>query len=326
MHPKVLFLDDDVNILRAVARLFADTGMDITTTDDPFAALEMVASDEVAVVVSDNRMPAMEGTEFLARVRSMNPDTVRIMLTGYADFTSAVDAINRGGIYKFLMKPWNNSELVGAVREGLERYRLVKAMRTSDEPTLLSLARAIELKDPYTRGHCDSVAGYALAIGNAVGLTEDVLLQVRYGCWLHDCGKIGVPEAILNKPGPLTEEEYEIVKKHPEWGAELARQARLSEVVIDIIEHHHERFDGTGYPHGLRGQDIPMYVRIASIADVFDALTSDRSYRKRHSHIDAVGIVYSLKGTYFDPDLVEVFLELVAEAVIREKESAMEVS
>ncbi len=319
MEGKILFLDDDKNILRTVSRVFAASGMEVTTTDNPQDALGMLASDEVAVVVSDNRMPVMKGTEFLARVRSISPDTVRIMLTGYADFDSAIDAINRGGVYKFLMKPWNNAELVGVVREGLERYRLVRTMRTSDEPALLSLAHAIELKDPYTRGHCDSVAGYAQSIAHAMSLPGDTLVQIKYGCWLHDCGKIGVPEAILNKPGALTDEEYEIVKKHPVWGAELARQARLSHVVIDIIESHHERFDGTGYPNGLKGDSIPLPARIAGVADVFDALTSDRSYRRRHSHVDAVGIIYSMKGTFFDPEVVEVFLNLVAEEVIRNR-------
>ncbi|HOM28125.1 MAG TPA: response regulator [Deltaproteobacteria bacterium] len=319
MEGKVVFLDDDEHILRAIRRLFADTGLDVTVLDDPWAALDLVAGGGVAVVVSDNRMPAMEGTEFLARVRSMSPDTVRIMLTGYADLATAMDAINRCGVYKFIEKPWRNAELVGVVKESLERHRIVTVMRDSDEPALLSLASAIELKDPYTKGHCDSVAGYAVAVGKAIGMPENEVRQMKYGCWLHDCGKIGVPEAILNKPGPLTEEEFEIVRKHPEWGAELARQARLSEIVVNVIACHHERFDGTGYPRGLKAGAIPIHARIACIADVFDALTSDRSYRARHSHVEAVGMLYSMKGSFFDPELAEVFLTLVAEEVAGEK-------
>jgi len=141
-------------------------------------------------------------------------------------------------------------------------------------------------------------------------LPEDEVKQMRYGCWLHDCGKIGVPEAILNKPGRLTDQEYEVVKKHTEWGADLARQARLSDIVVGIIALHHERFDGAGYPSGLSGEAIPIHARIASIADVFDALTSDRSYRRHYSHIKALDIVGSMKGTSFDPALTEVFLSL----------------
>jgi putative nucleotidyltransferase with HDIG domain len=310
MEGKVLFLDDDKCILKSLKRLFSDTGMDVTVTDDPWAALDMVAEGEVAVVVSDNRMPGMQGMDFLSRVRYMSPDTVRIMLTGYADFAAALDAINRCGVYRFIMKPWKNTDLLEAVHKGLERHRLVKVMRESDGPALLALAKAIELKDPYTKGHCDSVASYAVATAKAVGLPEDEVKQMRYGCWLHDCGKIGVPEAILNKPGRLTDQEYEVVKKHTEWGADLARQARLSDIVVGIIALHHERFDGAGYPSGLSGEAIPIHARIASIADVFDALTSDRSYRRHYSHIKALDIVGSMKGTSFDPALTEVFLSL----------------
>lgn len=311
MTEKVLFLDDDMNILNAVSRVFDDSGMEITTTNDPQIALDIIHKGEVAVVVSDNMMPGLLGTDFLARVRALCPDTVRIMFSGYADFSSAIEAINRCEVYKFIMKPWNNSELISIIREGLDRHRLIRTLRTSDEPTLLSLAQTIELRDPYTRGHCDSVAYFALTIAETLGLPEDTQVQIKYGSWLHDCGKIGVPEAILNKTGPLTPEEYDVIKKHPVWGAEVAKQAMLSHIAVDIIQSHHERWDGAGYPIGIGMTDIPLEARIVSIADIFDALTSDRSYRKQHHRLDAMGILYSMKGTFFDPDLTDVFLDVI---------------
>jgi response regulator RpfG family c-di-GMP phosphodiesterase len=309
METTVLFVDDEENILHSLRRLFRNEPLRVLQASSGEEALGLLRDDDVAVLVSDNRMPGMGGIELLARAGGVSPDTVKILLTGYADLNTALAAINRGEVFRFVTKPWEDGELKRAVAEAVERHRLARALRDADEGKLLSLAQAIELKDAYTRGHCDRVALYALRIAEGLALGEDVKRQLRYGSWLHDCGKIGVPEGILNKNGALTAEEFAVVRNHPAWGAEVAGHARVSRVVANVIRHHHEKVDGTGYPDGLRGEQIPLEARIVAVADVFDALTSDRPYRAGFPWPKAAAILRSMAGDHLDPQLVEILLQ-----------------
>jgi putative nucleotidyltransferase with HDIG domain len=228
------------------------------------------------------------------------------------DFQVAVDAINTGEVFRFILKPWKRDDLIQTIEEAIIHYQMSVALKKADEATLISLAQTIELKDPYTKGHCDNVGRYALLIADKLGLTEDKKQEIKYGSWLHDCGKIGVPEAILNYPGKLNEQEMKIIKKHPEWGADVARRAQLSNTIVNIILHHHEAYDGSGYPYGLKGELIPLEARIVSLADVYDALTSDRPYRKAHSLEQAIEIMASMTGKAFDPNIAETFLSMLS--------------
>jgi len=189
----------------------------------------------------------------------------------------------------------------------------MRSLRRADEYSLYSLAQTIELKDPYTKGHCDRVAKYAVALSEAMGLEEEIKGHIKHGSWLHDCGKIGVPEAILNDTGALTDDQMAIVKKHPCWGAEVARLAHLPEAVTNIILYHHERYDGQGYPTGLKGSEIPIEARIVNVADIYDALTSDRSYRGQMTQEEAMEIMKGNKGTYSDPCIIEAFIRIIGE-------------
>jgi putative nucleotidyltransferase with HDIG domain len=183
---------------------------------------------------------------------------------------------------------------------------MLASMRSHDESHYRSLAQAVELKDPYTRGHCDRVADYAERLARAAGVEEPLLTCIRHGSILHDCGKIGVPEEVLNFPGKLSLEEFEIIKQHPDWGTQVAREANLPEAVVNVILYHHERGDGSGYPVGLSGKKIPLEARIAAIADVFDALTSDRPYRKANTIDEATAVLNGLAGL-LDTKLLEIF-------------------
>ncbi|MBU0479467.1 MAG: response regulator [Proteobacteria bacterium] len=304
----ILFVDDERNILKAVARLLDDTPYRLLVAANGVEALDLVKNNIVSVVVSDNIMPGMLGVELLARIRTLSPDTIRILLTGQADLHTAIDAINHGEVFRFLLKPWDNHELLAVLREASDRFALVNKLRRSDEATLLSLAQTVELKDAYTRGHCDNVAKYSLMIAEELGLADEVVENIRHGSWLHDIGKIGVPESILNKNGPLTEEEFAVVRHHPRWGADVARQARLHHTVIDIILYHHEKFGGGGYPTGISGEEIPLEARIVGVADVFDALTTDRPYREAYSIEKACGILNDMRGSSLEPRLVEILI------------------
>jgi putative nucleotidyltransferase with HDIG domain len=234
-------------------------------------------------------------------------------MSAYTNLSNVLAAINRSEVYRYVVKPWQDEEMTNAVYEGLKRYRFLHAMRREDEDVLHSLAQTIELKDPSTKGHCDRVAVYALMIAERHGLTREVQREIKYGSWLHDCGKIGVSETILNRPGSLSEDQYETMKNHSSWGAEVAAKANLSEIARNIIHYHHERFDGSGYPSGLKGTDIPLEARIVSVADVFDALASDRCYREGYSRQESMEILATMSGDALDPHLVNMFLEIVRE-------------
>jgi putative two-component system response regulator len=313
MSEAVLFVDDEEYVLNAVARLFIGSEWRILRAAGAEEALLIIGKEEIAVLVSDNLMPGIKGVELLSRVKSVSPNTVKILMTGHADIPTAIEAINRGEVFRFVVKPWDNAVLVNTVTEGIERYRLLKSLRINDEAVTRSLAQTIELKDPYTRGHCDRVAEYALLLAKTLLLSDEMQKGIIYGSWLHDCGKIGVPEAILNSPEKLTEKEWVTIKQHPAWGADVARQAELSPVVINVIQFHHERWDGEGYPSGAAGEDIPLEARIVTIADVFDAMTSDRPYRKAFSQAESRRIMTDIAGTTLDPEITKLFLSLPIE-------------
>lgn len=315
MAETVLFVDDEENVLKAVERIFIGSDLIILRASSAEEALSIIGKETVAVLVSDNLMPGIRGVELLSRLKSISPDTVKILMTGHADIPTAIDAINKGEVFRFIEKPWDNAELVNTITEGIERYRILRSLRTNDEAITRSLAQTIELKDRCTRGHCDRVAKYALQLAKALGVSREMQKGVVYGSWLHDCGKIGVPEAILNSPDLLTENEWLTIKQHPSWGADIARQAQLSPVVINIIQYHHERWNGEGYPKGIAGRDIPLEARVVTIADAYDAMTTDRPYRNAITRKRARRIMREMAGNLFDPELTEIFLSLPMEPV-----------
>jgi putative two-component system response regulator len=308
----ILFVDDQLSMLGYASAVFKNKGLTVLTADCGRDALKIVSEKSVAVVVSDNEMPGMRGVELLSRIKEVSPHTVKIMMTASADLTTALAAINSGEVFRFVLKPWKKHEMLLAVKDGLQRYRVLQSLQGEDEFILHSLAQTIELKDASTKGHCDRVATLALRLAEALGVSDDVRKEIRYGSWLHDCGKIGVPEAILNAQRALTAEEFKIVMQHPEWGSEVARKANLSTTVQKIILYHHERYDGKGYPHGLKGEQIPLEAQIVSGADICDALTMDRPYRKGLGNDELIGILTSMKGENLSPRLVDALFALLA--------------
>lgn len=313
MPETILFVDDEESVLNSMMRIFADGEFRIRTAIDAVHALELIKNEKIAVLVADNMMPGMRGMELLELTSSISPTTVKIMMTAFTDLPTMVDAINRGEVFRFIVKPWDNDDLVSIVREGVERHRLLESLRRQDEAVLYALAETIELKDPYTKGHCERVAQYALMLAEALHMPDQVKADIRHGSWLHDCGKIGVPERILNASRKLDEEELSMIRRHPLWGAEVARKARMPRMVINIIQFHHERYDGGGYPSGLAGEDIPIEARIVAIADTFDALTTARPYHEPHPSDIALDILRMLSGDRLDPRLTGLFVTIITE-------------
>lgn len=310
----VLFVDDEQSIRTAIERMYMerDDVKCLFSASGP-DGLEVLKREDVWVVVSDYLMPGMRGIEFLSAAKGVRPDTVRIMMTAHADLSIAIDAINKSEAFRFVTNPWNNQDLMATVDEALMRYQLIQSLASEDETVYLSLAQTVELKDAYTKGHCDRVARYAVGLAQAAGLDDAAINDIKHGSWLHDCGKIGVPESILNNPGRLSDDEFETVMQHPRWGSEVAQQARMSDTVINIILYHHERYDGSGYPSGLAGEQIPIEARIVTLADVFDALYSDRPYRKAYDFTYAIEIMQEMTDSHFDPALMQLFLPIADE-------------
>lgn len=307
----ILIVDDEPYILNALKRLLADTGYAVMTAGNAVDGLDQIQRHEVDVVVTDYCMPGQTGVEFLSQVKIVSPATERILMTAHASLDTAVLAINRGEIFRFIIKPWDNDMLLAAIEDSLMHHRLVNTLKGGEEAMFLTMARMVELKDPYTRDHCLRVADYALALGEHLELNAAVMKELRWGSWLHDCGKVGVPEQVLNSPGKLSADDLLLIRKHPEWGASLVSQAGLSRQVVNIVLYHHEQYSGGGYPFGLKGEHIPLEARIVAVADVFDALSTDRPYRRAHLLEEVRGIMTGMKGVVLDPDLVDLLFNLV---------------
>jgi len=312
----ILFVDDNNFTLQVLKDLFSGSAFRVLTADSAADAMNIIRREEIAVVVSDNIMPTTNGLEFLSSLKVHSPSTVKVLMSAYADLDSALAAINRSEVFRYILKPWQDDDIKSTVNAALNRYRLNQTMRREDEAVMRSLAQTIELKDSSTSGHCDRVAIYAGLLAEALKLPKDFQCEIKYGSWLHDCGKIGIAEEILNGAERLTDEEFETMKQHSLWGAEVAAKANLSTVTRNIILYHHEHFDGSGYPAGLVGEAIPLEARLVAVADVFDALVTDRPYRNRYDYSESMDILASMSGSNLDPALVRLFSGTVSQELV----------
>jgi response regulator RpfG family c-di-GMP phosphodiesterase len=274
----------------------------------------------------------MDGSELLGRMRAEDPDAAVIVLTGAADVKTAIDCLKRGA-YDFIMKPVDMEELLLAAERALEHRQLLIERRqyqhtlerrveeaTRDleaayhqlqetyRATLQALGSALDTRDIGTEAHSRRVHGYALATARAYGLPEGEMTHLAHGVLLHDIGKIGIPDAILLKPGKLTSEEWSIMRRHPDIGAQLIRDIPFLQGAMPIVRHHHERWDGSGYPDRLRGAAIPLGARIFAVVDAFDAMTVDRPYSRAIGLDEARAELQRAAGSHFDPRVVEIFM------------------
>ncbi len=326
-HHKILVVDDEPANLRLLQRVLGPD-YDVLAAGGGAEALELLKDNQVSLIITDQRMPVMSGVQLLEQSLAICPEAIKILLTGYTDVQSLIDAINSGHVYKYIPKPWDADELKLTVKRALETYELKKRnevllsdlkqalvqLEDLSMGTITALADALDAKCDYTSGHSLRVSRYAVAIGKACGLNEAELKDLELAGILHDVGKIGVPESILWKPARLTPEEQAIMAQHPVKSAQIIgdipilRRARL------WVMHHHEYMDGSGYPHRLAGEKIPLGSRILLVADAYDAMTSDRPYRKAIGHEKAVVELRKNSGKQFDGQMVEALLSTVGEA------------
>ncbi|MCS7066746.1 MAG: response regulator, partial [Fimbriimonadales bacterium] len=297
-----------------------DAGYDVWATAHGADALAVLESQPVDIVLSDIFMPGMNGFDLLKQIRQRRPEVPVVLVTGFGNIEMARQALKEGAT-DFITKPYNVHEIPILIERNLTRHTL-ESSRTRDlqeevqrsyRATLEALLAALDTRDTETEGHSERVAAYTMQIAHRLNLPEEELPHIERGALLHDIGKIGVPDHILYKPGPLTPDEWEIMKQHPVIGYRMCMKVEMLRPAAPIVLHHHERWDGKGYPHGLSGEEIPLGARIFAIADTLDAMTSDRPYRKALSFAQAREEIERCAGSQFDPELVRVFLELPEE-------------
>lgn len=308
---ETLLIVEDNHILREGLRdILTYEGYNVLTAGDGQEALDQMSTISPDMIISDIAMPGMDGYSFFQNVRARN-DWLAIpfvFLTARGERDDILTGKNLGA-EDYLVKPLTRDELLTAVRSRLARSHELRMVQLQQayEASLTVLANAIDLRDPYTRGHIERVTDYSLALASQLGWHGRKLEQLRFGAILHDIGKIFIHEAQLFTNKPLTEEDWYEIRLHPIAGAEMIKDVHFLAPAVPIVRHHHERWDGGGYPDGLTGREIPPSARIVAVADSFDAMTIDRPYRKARSPQDAYQELVSKSGTQFDPEVVEAF-------------------
>jgi len=279
MPARILIVDDEVGARTALATLLRREGFEVSEVGEGAAALAECASFHPDLILLDIVMPGMSGFEVCRRIKA-TPETRLtpvVLITGLSATEDRIQGINAGAD-DFLSKPIDFNELLARARSLLRLKEFTDELEHA-EAVLFSLAQSIEARDPYTLGHCARLAEMSARLGQKVGVSGEQIRALRRGGIVHDIGKVAVPDAILLKPGPLSPEEIQIMRKHPVVGERICAPLRTFRLVLPIIRHHHERQDGSGYPDGLRGDEIPMTAAILQLADVYDSLTTDRPYR-----------------------------------------------
>ena len=327
---RILIVDDEPEITSILFDLFDDQH-DCTTAGSAEEALEQLATKDFELVISDITMPGMNGLDMIPHVHRMRPNTVVVMISGMQTVESAIGAL-RLGSFDYVMKPFDLRQVEAVVKRALEHQQLIVAkqryedhleelveQRTAEldqalnsledayRSTLRALTAALETRDLETHGHSERVVTYSLRLGREYGLDSQRIKALEFGSLLHDIGKIGVPDSILRKPAKLTDDEWVLMRQHPVHGQQILRGIEFLEGAARVVAQHHEQWDGSGYPTGLSGEDIDLCARIFAVADAFDAITSDRVYRKGKPYEAAAQELDDWAGKQFDPKVVEAF-------------------
>ncbi|HEX9399770.1 MAG TPA: HD domain-containing phosphohydrolase [Anaeromyxobacter sp.] len=331
---KILIVDDDVSVRDVITVLLREEGYACTAVSSVEAALDAVRHAQFSLVISDVRMPGRDGFWLLERMRDAHPDTAVVMLTAYGDTEAAVECL-RNGAADYLLKPPKVTELIRAIERALGRRRLelarqkyrrslenrvrektaelsraLRELEATYSQTLWSLVAALDAREHETGDHSQRVVRYSIAVARRIGLEERELPDLGRGALLHDIGKIGVPDAILLKPGKLDDAEWREMKRHPQIGYDILRSIDFLKRSAEMVLSHQERFDGGGYPRGLGGEEIPIAARIFAIADTYDAMTNNRPYRRALSAETAREEIARCSGTQFDQRCAEAFLSM----------------
>jgi cyclic di-GMP phosphodiesterase len=331
---RVLIVDDERDIRTTLHAVFGSAGYECRTAPNGREAARLFEAERSPLTITDLKMPGMDGLQLLQHLKARDADAAVIMLTGAADLNTAVESLKQGAS-DFILKPVNLEQVLLAAERALERRQLVlerrehqallesrvaeatrdlaaalSELRETYQATLEALGSALATREVGTELHSRRVHAYSIALARAHGLSEPAIDALGRGVLLHDIGKIGISDTILLKPGPLTPDEWDIMRSHPEFGRQILERIPFLRDAIPVVYHHHERWDGTGYPLGLTGHDIPLGARIFALADAFDAMTFDRPYSTAISMEAARERIREDAGTHFDPDVVATFLAM----------------
>ncbi len=319
MKQTLLVVEDNLTLLEGLRDILSMEGFNVLTACNGEEALAQMIAVNPDMIISDIAMPVMDGFSFFQNVRS-RPDWLTIpfvFLTARNDREYVMEGKNLGA-EDYLVKPLSRDELITAVRTRLARSEELRTVRLQQayEASLTMLANAIDLRDPYTRGHVERVTAYSLVLASNLGWPESQLELLRFGAILHDIGKIFIHEAMLFKSLPLDAKDWFEIKRHPIAGSEMIKDVPFLARAVPVVRHHHERWDGNGYPDGLKGKAIPAAARIVAVADAFDAMTIDRPYRAARTPAQAYKEILAMKGVQFDPDIVAAFEQAWKERAI----------
>jgi len=335
----ILIVDDEEGPREALRMVFKGE-YKILTAKDGQECLDLVRRERPSLILLDVRLPGMDGIEVLQRIKKIRPETPVIVISAMGSHKTVIDALKLGAV-DFIAKPIDVIQVRDAVRRALFQAdcdRSLGVPATRGLPTVEEILEATYLnviktlckilvkKDPYTRAHSQQVTHYALLIGRELGFSDEELLVLEQAALLHDIGKIGIPDHILRKPGPLTESEWEVMRQHPNIGQDILEHIQVLHLEQTMVRHHHERYDGEGYPGGLSGEEIPIYARILNVADSFHAMVSDRPYRKALPLEAALQELQKNSGTQFDPEIVNVFLKALNKEGVYKVEKREEVA
>ncbi|MGA8152216.1 MAG: HD domain-containing phosphohydrolase [Terriglobales bacterium] len=308
----ILIADDQASNRELLEEFLTSQGLTVISVPDGAAAVAELSRNRVDLAILDVMMPHLNGFEVCHKVKN-NPETYLlpvVLVTALSDKQDRIEGI-KAGADDFLTRPVDRTELLARVRSLLRLKQRTDELERA-ESVLFSLARSIEAKDPYTHGHCERLAEYACSLGERIGLSAEYIIAIRRAGIVHDIGKVAVPDAILLKPSRLDEEEWNIIRQHPVVGERICQPLKSFRLVLPIIRHHHEKFDGSGYPDGLKGEAIPLTARIIQLVDVFDALTSERPYKKALSVSETLQTMAQEVGKgWWDPRLFEHFEQMV---------------
>ena len=322
---KIIAVDDEGGIIDSLSIFLKRSGYNFTGVTDPLEAIQRVKNEHFDMMILDFIMSPIHGDEVVEQIRQFNKELYILLLTGHKDLAPPLETIRRLDIQGYCEKSDKFDQLLLLIESGIksiEQMNEIKRMNDELSDTYEKLEKAyldsietlrytVEAKDPYTRGHSDRVAEYSVLIGEKLGLSEQDLRTLRIGGLFHDIGKIGIPDSILLKESKLSDDEYSQIKNHPTIGAHILQNATIFQDILPIVKHHHERYDGNGYPSKLKGEEIPYFARIAAVADTFDAMTSKRTYRNAIPLEEVKEEIKRCEGTQFDPSIAETFLEIL---------------
>lgn len=322
---KIIAVDDEIGIIDSLSIFFKKSGYDFVGFTNPMEALEKVKTEHFDLMILDFIMTPIHGDKLVEEIRKFNKDLYILLLTGHKDLAPPLDTIKKLDIQGYCEKSDKFDQLLLLIESGIKsisQMNLIKQINEELSSTYTELERAylesietlkytVEAKDPYTSGHSNRVAKYSELIGKYLGLSEQDLKNLHIGGLFHDIGKIGIPDSILLKDSSLTTDEYSQIKNHPAIGAHILCNARIFKDIIPIVKHHHEKYDGTGYPSQLKGNNIPYLARITTIADSFDAMSSKRNYRNELTIESIINEIEKNKGFQFDPQISDIFLDIL---------------